>query len=323
MSNDVELLRSLSEMTPQYSKAWAFLNGLVVWRIGGYGRDECTVLNVEGKVLPIPPCDFLLALSRFCKAFLDSKTQELWLYRLKDAYNDCVCDAYDRYMDIPTMLQLVEADERLAGLGSLGVACIGVEEFATCKGLDEALSTCNSLLERIEEALNSRGIVQTSLIASKDPYLVQKYSEQEQALSEALVTIEAQKTRIEELEQEKVDRSEREGVIPTIYRAKGSRGVMSLCEILRRAEDRGVITRISNGTLQWGKPKMVTKSQCSYFVKRLNEKYPQGRNYWSAWCGFIVGVSAESLSQQAHNKKSKGGSVDGSEIIDAIFDGIE
>lgn len=322
MRNDVELLRALSNLKEQGSYAWTFLNGITIWYNGG-GVDKCTILNVEGSVLPIPPNDLLLSLSRFCRAFLKSEDQALWLDRLNGSYREVAYDYFNGYLAIPTMLQLVEADDRLPGLASLGIACIGFEEFATCEMLDDAVDACKSLLERIEEALNSMGIVQASLSASGDPELIKKYCKQEQALSEALATIDAQRERIEKLEQIEAEKIEQAGVIPTTYSTQGTRGVMSLCEVLRRAEDRGVITRLSNGTLQWGKPKDVTKSRCSYFVKRLNEKYPQGRNYWQAWCRFIVGIDADSLSQQAYNKKSKGGEVDGSEYIDALFDGIE
>lgn len=350
MDNDVKLLRAVNAFREQAYKAWDFLHSLVQYV--GYGVDDMAILDVEGKSLPIEPSEFELSWLRVCEAMISLSDIyfEDWHDNVEEVYkyvcgvNRCV----DGYSPIPTAIQALDAEERLAGLSTLSEVCLSLGRVAKQSdrmSLDAIRTLYKSEVERIRakhkaredeelyrevasellEAQCTAGVTLEQASAPEVAGLQARIKELEQALEEskqALEESEAERAKLAEVLNEFAE-NEASGpseVIRRVLRAKGEQGVYRLCRVLDKAKDRGVITEVA-GRLQWGSNTIVTNAQCAYMVARLNaEFYPKGDIRWSDWCRVIGGITAKSLSNSYHPRKTHAINIEGKGDIDELFD---
>ncbi|MDY5857745.1 MAG: hypothetical protein SPK09_00740 [Porphyromonas sp.] len=345
MENDVKLFRALNAFREQAVKAWGFLSSLV--RYDGYGVDNMAILDVKGKELPISPSEFELSWLRVCEAMALSDEPNEWHNRLREAYGYVCVDSYGRYDDVPTMLQVQEAEERLAGLSTLLEVCLSFERVATFEDwgrLDvKALYTQESdkirakhktreddelyreVASELLEAQCTAGATLEQASAPEVAGLQARIKELEQALEESRQSLEASEAERAKLAEVLNEFAENEAsgpsdVIKRVLMAKGVQGVYRLCRVLDKAKERGVITEVA-GKLQWGSNTIVTNAQCAYMVARLNaEFYPKGNIRWSDWCRVIGGITAKSLSNSYHPRKTHAINIEGKGDIDELFD---
>lgn len=337
MENDVKLFRALNAFREQAVKAWGFLHSLVQ-KVGGR-VDNMAILDVKGKELPISPSELKLSWLRVCEAMILSDELDTWHYKVIEAYRR-VAGGITRE-PIPTAIQAQEAEERLAGLSTLSEVCRSFERVATF-GDNLPLNAIRALyegeVERIRAKHKSREDeelyreVASELLVSQ--FTAGATLEQANApevaglqarikeLEQALEASEAEREKLAEVLNEFAE-NEASGpseVIKRVLRAKGVQGVYRLCRVLDKAKERGVITEVA-GKLQWGSNTIVTNAQCAYMVARLNaEFYPKGKIRWSDWCRVIGGITAKSLSNSYHPRKTHAINIEGKGDIDELFD---
>lgn len=297
--------------------------------------DNMAILHVEGKELPISPRGFELRWLRVCEAMVLSDELDTWHYKVIEAYRRVAGDP------IPTAIQAQEAEERLAGLSTLSEVCRSFERVATF-GDSLPLNAIRALYEGEVERIRAKhkpredeelyreaasellasqctaGATLEQATAPEVAGLQAKIKELEQALEAS----EAEREKLAEVLNEFAE-NEASGpsdVIKRVLMAKGVQGVYRLCRVLDKAKERGVITEVA-GKLQWGSNTIVTNAQCAYMVARLNaEFYPKGNIRWSDWCRVIGGITAKSLSNSYHPRKTHAINIEGKGDIDELFD---
>lgn len=159
MDNDVKLLRAVNAFREQAYKAWDFLHSLVQYV--GYGVDDMAILDVEGKSLPIEPSEFELSWLRVCEALVLSDEPDTWHYKVGEVYRYvCGLDlGFNGYSPIPTAIQALDAEERLAGLSTLSEVCLSLGRVAKQSdrmSLDAIRTLYKSEVERIRAKHKAR-----------------------------------------------------------------------------------------------------------------------------------------------------------------------
>ncbi len=267
MDNDVKLFRALNAFREQAFKAWGFLSSLVQY--AGYGVDDLATLDVEGKELPISPSEFELSWLRVCEALVLSDEPDTWHYKVGEVYRYvCGLDlGFNGYSPIPTAIQALDAEERLAGLSTLSEVCLSLGRVAKQSdrmSRDAIRTLYKNEVERIRakhkaredeelyreiapELLEAQCTAGATLEQANAPEVVglqAKIKELEQALEESRQSLEASEAEREKLAEVLNEFAENEAsgpsdVIKRVLMAKGVQGVYRLCRVLDKAKDRG------------------------------------------------------------------------------------
>lgn len=360
MGDDVKLLRVVNAFREQAVKAWDFLHSLVPYvgsrvdkvAILDVEGKELPISPNEFELNWLRMCESI-------SLVYDIECLEDWHCNIKEVceyvcgVNRCV----DGYQAIPTEIQTADADQRLAGLSVLAYVCNSFVRVANSdvkssdieglygREVDRILRVRKYRAERIRakhkaredeelyrevasELLESQCTAWATLEQANAPEvagLQAKIKELEQALEESRQSLEASEAEREKLAEVLNEFAENEAsgpsdVIKRVLMAKGVQGVYRLCRVLDKAKERGVITEVA-GKLQWGSNTIVTNAQCAYMVARLNaEFYPKGDIRWSDWCRVIGGITAKSLSNSYHPRKTHAINIEGKGDIDELFD---